>query len=351
MTSAANDAMLRKIQALLDKADGTDFGPERDTYRAKADEMMLKYSVEQYHLEEVRRARGEAVSLRPITKDIIVPWHKFAQKTYDLLLTLGSAIGVQMLYRGWEHGWRITLVGFEVDVRYVEMLWTTLRVQMLDMMEPEVDLSKTFDENVFALRQAGMDWMMVRQRMNAHVTVEWRPQYSYDMDWSERDLCTPRNEKDRQNKHILSQSGPWPYCCDSKSGTNTRLLSAYRRQCELHNVDPAVIRSVEGYRNAWADSFRYRIRERLTSKRGQGDAALVLRNKAEEVRDVWQDLYDEMHKDDVPVEPGKPSKRVAKYVEPAWDPQGAARGRAAADKADLSRLEERVASATERSLR
>lgn len=350
MTSAASDAMLRRIQALLDKADGTDFGPERDTYRAKADEMMLKYSIEQYQLEEVRRARGEAVSLKPVTKDIIVPWGEFAQKTYDLLLTLGGAIGVRTLYRGWEHGWRVTLVGFEVDVRYVEMLWTTLRVQMLDMMEPSVDPTKSFDENVFELRQAGMNWMMVRQRMNEHVTVEWRPFYSYGLSWEESKLCTPREEKDRQNKHIVSQSGPWPYCCDSKSGTNTRLLSAYRRMCEAHGVDPAVIRSTEGYRNAWADSFRYRIRERLTEKRGQGEAALVLRNKAEEVKSAWDALYDEMHKDDKPVKPSKERKRVAKYVEPAWDAQGASRGRAAADRADLSRLEERVASSQERSL-
>lgn len=349
MTSAASDEMLRKIQALLDKADGTDFGPERDTYRAKADEMMLKYSVEQYHLEEVRRARGEAVSLKPVTKDVIVEWHQFAQKTYDLLLSLGSAIGVRTLYRGWEHGWKVTLIGFEVDVRYVEMLWTTLRVQMLDMMEPKVDTSKSFDENVFALRQAGMNWMMVRQRMNEHVTVEWKPFYSYDMDWSDRELCTPRDEKERQNKHIVSQSGPWPYCCDSKSGTNTRLLSAYRRMCEAHGVDPAVIRSTDGYRNAWADSFGSRIRQRLMEKRGGAtETGLVLARKSEEVHLVWQDLYDEIHKDDKPV---KESKRVAKYVEPAWDAQGAARGREAADRADLSRLEERVASGTERSLR
>ena len=343
--STASDDMLRKIQALLDKADGTDFGPERDALRAKADELMLKYSVEQYQLEEVRRARGEAISLRPITKDIVVPWGKFAQKTYDLLLTIGSAVGVRALYRGWENGWRVTLVGFEVDVKYVEMLWTTLRVQMLDMMEPSVDPSKSFDENVFMLRQAGMNWMMVRDRMNAHVTVEWHP---FGYTWNDEEIRTPRAEKDRQNKHIVSQSGPWPYCCDSKSGTNTRLLTAYRKQCLLHGVDPAVIRSTEGYRNAWSDSFRTRILQRLMEKRGAAtETGLVLARKADEVYSAWKDLYDEEHKDD---KPEKSRKRVAKYVEPAWDPQGAARGRAAADRADLSRLEERVSSPNRKSL-
>jgi hypothetical protein len=347
MTEQASDDMLRKIQALLDKADSTDFGPERDAFRAKADDMMLKYSVEQYQLEEVRRARGEAVSLKPITKDIVVPWHKFAQHTYDLLLSMSTVPGVRTLYRGWENGWRVTLIGFEVDVRYVEMLWTALRVQMLDMMEPSVDPDKSFDENVFLLRQAGMNWMMVRDRMNKHVNVEWHP---FGYSWNDEEIRTPRDEKERQNKHILSQSGPWPYCCDSKSGTNTRLLTAYRRQCEMHGVDPAVIRSTEGYRNAWAESFRSRIRQRLMEKRGAAtETGLVLARKSEEVYATWKDLYNEEHKDDVPEKTSK--RRVAKYVEPAWDPQGAARGRAAADRADLSRLEERVSSATNRSLR
>jgi len=306
------DKWINKIQALLDKAERTEYGPEREALQEKADALMLKYSVEQYQLEQAARARGEAASMKPVTEDILIPYktqNGWGQSVYDLLSYINYAIGVKQVYRkidktedgDWGLAWRVTLVGFESDISYVKMLFTSLRLQLLKSLEPEPSPSASYDANVFALHEAGIKWEEICRLMNkASERAGW-------------------------------ERTPWP--------DGGRLKRAHKRECARLGVPYVATYSSSTYQRSFADGFTNRIFTRLMAKRRESSVSLVLHDKAVEV----DKLYDELVPPLPPVkETGTKKRRVAKAKEIPFNWAASARGADVADRADLSSMGERV---------
>lgn len=126
----SHDNMLRKVMALLDKAESTTFQDEADAFVAKAQALIARHGIE----EAVERARLG----RPIAGDAIiriVPLQRpYVRPKAVLLSAIGQANGCKVILRDEE----CVVIGFESDVDVVEMLFASLLTQSVTSMEREV---------------------------------------------------------------------------------------------------------------------------------------------------------------------------------------------------------------------
>lgn len=322
MTEQQNgyEPIINKIQALLAKAESTEFGPERDAFQAKADQLMVKYAVEQYQLDQARKGRGEKPNAAPVTRDLLIPWtpnNKGGDAAYALFHQICYAVGVRALFRKFSCGegistWYVmTMVGYDAEISYVEMLFLSLRLQMVRMLEPEPSPTLSFDENVFSMHEAGLKWEQICRVMNR-----------------------------------MAPNTGWPIVnWDPENKDNGRLRAAAKRWAKKIDAPYHPTVSHESYRRSFAEGFVYTIRRRLNAARTEdAGTALVLKSRIEDVEKVFEDLLESLRQPE-PEQPAKPSKRkrVAKFKEQRYDYVGAEAGRRAAERADLSKPGTRVA--------
>ncbi|MFF4387851.1 DUF2786 domain-containing protein [Streptomyces sp. NPDC001552] len=120
------EALLGKVRALLRKAESSAVGEEEArAYLDKATELMAKYGIEQAMLDDA----GEQV--RPVDR-IVVLHPPYVKEASRLLGWLGQAMRCRAVYLSDKTGnRRVHLFGYEADVQAAEMLFASLRLQML----------------------------------------------------------------------------------------------------------------------------------------------------------------------------------------------------------------------------
>ena len=72
MATRQKDDLLRKIAGLMAKAESTNHEGERDVFMAKADELMMKYSIELWELAKANE--GKVGARKPIVRDFDYQW-------------------------------------------------------------------------------------------------------------------------------------------------------------------------------------------------------------------------------------------------------------------------------------
>jgi hypothetical protein len=158
---------------------------------------------------------------------------------------------VTKAYRG-----EAVLVGFPEDVEYVQMLWTSAHLTFVSKIDPSWDSSRTVDENVKILKEAGRKWGYIAEQANTN-----------------------------------------GFECTANDG---RLKAAYRRQCKAEGV-PATAHTQRhaAYRAAFAQSFSYTIYSRLQRMRAANaetvastpGSALALRDRMSDVNEMLYQLF------------------------------------------------------------
>lgn len=154
---ASRAKMLKKIEALLAKAERTEFEAEAASYRAKAEELMAKYRI----AEEEARERGDVNVATPIIEEIVVcnASSKFYQRYFNLISYTCGHAGCRMTYT-----WKVvdgiyslvaTLAGYETDVRYAQMLFMAAKLQFQANMEPERIADEPENLTAYRYRNAG----------------------------------------------------------------------------------------------------------------------------------------------------------------------------------------------------
>jgi hypothetical protein len=71
-TERERETLLRRVQALLAKAEATQFEGERDSFFAKAEELMNKYRIELWELQQ--REHGRLDARQPIVRNLDYSW-------------------------------------------------------------------------------------------------------------------------------------------------------------------------------------------------------------------------------------------------------------------------------------
>lgn len=277
----ARQKKLRQIRALLDKADVTTFPEEADALRAKADDLMLAYAIQEH---EVEMAKPKNERKPPTMRQVNIV--DAASPVRDQMLQLISAIASHSRCRIVFYGSRnktgqvsAKLVGFPSDIDYVEMLFTSLRVQMSSCIDPKPDPNMTEIENIVMLKEAGVKWERI---------------------WN-----------------LLFPEEPWNPKCN--------LFSRYRSYCKEHGREPHNTAPITYIRN-FADGYVQKITRRLFEIREAQQTVttgkdLVLYDRKKEVEDLFRQTF--------------PKLGVVRYGKSKFDISAQNKGRTAAANADL----------------
>lgn len=154
------DKILRRVQALLAKANSTPFSGEADVFRAKADELMTMYAIEEWELAK----QSSSGSLKPIRKQVDLSWwyserHALASALWSLFLECSRHCRVVVASSKVDSGTKtIPCFGLESDIDYLQLLFTDLYVQMSGKIKPQYDPDKSLGENVYRAKEAGMKY-------------------------------------------------------------------------------------------------------------------------------------------------------------------------------------------------
>lgn len=249
-----SESKMATVRALLDTADS--YRAEgntaaADTYQGKAEALMRKYRIEQ---EDI--IASDPAAVKPIQMDMDLAGYGSAYRSQYHAMWHWIAQHCEVLqwseYVYTEGGYllRTHVVGYEEDVRYAEMLFTSARLVFMERLEPKIDPNATDQVNVYRLRSAGLERIRIAYMM-----------------WGNTD------------KVFLGRVG--------------RL---YKAECDARGEQAMLSgRGVTGkaYREQYAEQFVNTLHTRLWQARhaaGEG-GGLVLHGRKERVREAFYTFY------------------------------------------------------------
>lgn len=289
---------LEQIRALLAKADATTFEGEAAVFRAKADELMTQYAIDQWML---RSTDKEAAIIQK--KHFAFEWYATSPRKnelWDLFTDVAFHCRCSVVLGSWTHYFegqradRITVVGLESDLAWMDELFTHLLLQLAKELEPKPDPHKSLPENVTDLKHAGLTWKRITELVG--MQEEWMP--------------------DGQN-------------------VNGKAIAVYKTYCRINGIEQRKV-----YPSVWQRSVAYGFvktikrrleemrrdqEERQDGARGGNSMALVVRDIREQVNDFMQV---EFNKDQLK---GKSISRSSRV-----DLRGVAHGRKAGSEANIT---------------
>lgn len=156
--------MLERVRALLAKADGTDFPEEAATFRAKADELMSAYAIEQWMVEQAQA--GVNARQEPVRREFARTWveSKFRNDLFQLFTAVADHCRCVVGYRG-QNFRELPVYGLPSDLDYLDLLFTTLNLEVAKNMDPPVRADGEVGHEVFKQRQAGISWPRITEKM------------------------------------------------------------------------------------------------------------------------------------------------------------------------------------------
>lgn len=166
------EKVLERVQKLLAKAEGTEYEEERAIFVKKADDLMTKYMVEQWEVDQFSRAisKQRKPELREFRFDTSNEWevrnalaNMFAATARFCRCELGPI---------WTSSGKV--VGYPADLNYLEMLFISLQVQMASALTPHWDPTLSEGENIHNLKMAGMKWQDIYYIQHPEGTWERR---------------------------------------------------------------------------------------------------------------------------------------------------------------------------------
>lgn len=154
--SEPNEKMVNRIQSLLERA-GHPGTPEheREACFEKADQLMAKHRIERAMLNFDRKDKVREI----ISTAVQFPEGEHAGVMTRILQSVFRHSGCKLAYSFREY----TVVGYEEDIFYGEMLWSSIYMDFVRKMYPKWNDEVGFDENVYVIKTAGYSWPQVRE--------------------------------------------------------------------------------------------------------------------------------------------------------------------------------------------
>lgn len=298
------------IANLMARADHPNTPPEEAaTARARAEREMQRYRIDEANLDATEKAK---MGIKPTHRLVkVAPLRSEFLRNYSTMLSYVmshcDAIGISK----WETDetgttWQVVdMFGFESDLGYAELLWNSIRAAFADRLEPAHDPSLSDEDNVYRMRNAGME----------------RGRIGEVMGWGGEGTQGP-NKVTRVFKKACAARGESPQALSGK-GNNMRTFRS-------------------SYAEAFADEMWDRMWQ-LRTARGQVTGALVLKDRIKDVKELMYTVYPQMRPVPLtdeerariaaqkPKKPRKPRKPVERPVN--WD--AARRGAEAARSVDI----------------
>lgn len=162
----ASEKILGKVRGLLAKAADPGIPPEEaDSFRQKADELMVKYAISQWQVQ----------SADANDRDIIARQYDFSWYTeesgdtkehkstlWSIMLTVSRHCRVKIItYKPDFYGGTIPVVGLKSDLDWFDLLFTNIMTDFVAGLEPRPLPNLSFEENLARLKDAGMKWQRI----------------------------------------------------------------------------------------------------------------------------------------------------------------------------------------------
>jgi Protein of unknown function (DUF2786) len=325
------DSVLSKVRSLVSKAEHESTPPhEADACRAMADSLMLKYAITEAMAEFSRTAESRT---KPISMQIeIGPDSDVIGYISWLTQEIAKHCRCKVRsYTSYTNGsWNAKVYGFESDVRYFEMMYTTIRLHMLGILLPRVSLSESLEDNCYRLHNAGYNWLQIADRYG---WIKWNPIHRGEFAGSRppEDMKVPYWNKDEGWK-------PSTY-------VGSRYKRAYHRACIARGESVQVIAAngTNTYRKSAADGYVGMIARRLAelSSNKQAGSEIILRSRINDVEALFReenpDMFREASESDAQesTESTGKKKRTIKYKPAPFNRDAYQRGAGHARAADL----------------
>lgn len=248
MNSTENrDKILTRVANLIAKAESSDYGPERDAFREKADNLMLQHAIQQADLAKAGEA-GSKIKIVKKSFNVAPPNSPFREALADLFW----AVARHCRGRGITHGYQMavkfpitgTVVGTEADVEYAEMLFNSLRLQMANEMEPKFDPNLSMEENVLQMRHAGLKWTRIESICGLG---SWGGPKTYKKACAEAGIPERKNQNPKTIKRNFAEG--------FVRRVNLRFMELKRRQEETHDAGAALVPVTDAVTDAYEEFF------------------------------------------------------------------------------------------------
>lgn len=159
----STESALSKVRALLDRADHPNTPPaEADSCRVKAEQLMRKYRID----EEDALAKDPQV-LQPDLVEIKIceSSNEFRSERYWMVAKIAEHNGVKLRYV-WRSGYLLAaMVGYPIDLKLTEMMFTAAQMAFSEHLEPTVDPDASDQINAYRMRKAGMERNRIAARL------------------------------------------------------------------------------------------------------------------------------------------------------------------------------------------
>jgi Protein of unknown function (DUF2786) len=239
--------VLELVRKLVAKAESTDSPDEARALSEQADNLMIKYAIDEAALDASRppeaRAKPAVIEIELTGYSGLLGW------VAALAASIARHCGcrVRQYNRYHDGAWRSKVYGYESDLRYFEIMYTTLRLHMIGALRPRPDSALSLEDNVFSLHSAGLNWFDIAKLYGWYQVMP--------LPGEPRNVYINRNSGDRVG---------W-----SKSiGQYKR---AYARACEARGVPKLHVPPSGGdtFRRSAAQGYVSRLDQRLREIRGQ----------------------------------------------------------------------------------
>lgn len=277
--------IMAKVQALLAKADSTEFPEEATTYRAKAEQFMRDYRIAEEDL-----IASDKVEILPEVHSLWLgvandatrgraggrgsrEGSSFYQEWFQIANAAARHAGAMMNWR-WarnpetgESGLYAVMVGYSGDLRLAELIYSSARLVFGERLEPKADPNLSDQVNAYRLRSAGI----TRDRVAALI---------------------------------------WGETSHARAAAVGRM---YKAECEKRGERPVLDgRGINAalYRDEYAKAFVTELEGRLRRARDAADSvggALVLAGRAERIKEAFYNEFPELRP--------KPATEVAETKE------------------------------------
>lgn len=277
--TAPEDRIIDRVAKLLAQAEHPNTSDvERDAFLAKADALMSKHMIDEAML---RAAQKPEERRKPVVVEVSGMFDRntvYGSKMNLIASQIARTVGVKMVTH-YEGGPRVTLVGFDEDVRWMQMLFINVQMAFANKMSPKWDTSREFVMNLVLLRESGLSWTVVLDRAVRAGAIEdtWSDVPGGDWNPSMTEWITH------------AQRARW--------SAEDKLNRAYRNWCKANGKKPVQITRHEAYRHTYAEAFTTRICTRLEERRAARKVPgteLVLRSVEEDVLKAMWDAFPEL---------------------------------------------------------
>jgi hypothetical protein len=253
LDGARLDRMMEKIQQLLTLAERSKNDNEAALARSRAEVLMAKYRIEEAELADSHPELG--ITPGEAEWDLCTATTPYTTEYWTLMWYVAKHCGVRVTNR-WNSDRRayvVHAVGYESDLRYARMLYTSARTVFASRLEPMYDPELTEAENIYRMRAAGIERWRIAQNL-----------------WGSS-----------------KTDGP----------AHGRVARIYKKECERRGEDAALNGrqiNAKTYRAAYAEGFCSEFYYRLSAARNAAEShagALVLANRAESVDEAFYARY------------------------------------------------------------